>query len=115
MVTVDLDALVDLVNLWIFFSGPHLSLAMNPDVVRLTINNPNLTSITLNAGIQLEQVIVYQGALSAAYVDAICNALDPTATGKVSNIAAPGMAAPTAASLAARNAYIANGNTLVTN
>ena len=113
--TIDLSALVNLDTLNIAFVGPVLSLASNPDLVRLTINNPNLSNISLNAGIQFERVTIFAAALGAAYVDAICNKLDPTVTGKNSNIAGAGVAAPTAASLTARNAYIANGNTLVTN
>ena len=62
-----------------------------------------------------ETVIIIGGSLDEATVDAVFNALDPTVTGKFSTIQGGTNAAPTAASLTNRNAYIANGNTITHN
>jgi hypothetical protein len=78
-------------------------------------NCADLEDVIVPAGVKFKRITVSQcGSLTEASVDALCNALDATATGQASTISA-GVGegpAPTGDSLANRNAYIANGNTL---
>lgn len=83
-------------------------------------NNTTLTTVLLNHGISIGNPFnidsdLSNNAFDVATVDAFCNGLDPLATGGVTDISGGTNAAPTAASLSARNAYIAAGNTLITN
>jgi hypothetical protein len=71
---------------------------------------PNLTTANNPSGSKFANMDIQGAALTSASVDVLCNALDATATGQTSTFT--GTAAATAASLANRNAYIANGNTL---
>jgi hypothetical protein len=71
---------------------------------------PNLTTVNIPSETKFAAMAIEGPALTSASVDVLCNALDATATGQVSVFT--GTVAATAASLANRNAYIANGNTL---
>ena len=80
----------------------------------LEINNiNNLESVSIPPGVRFG--FIFAGGFSPTFqvssVDALCNALDPTATGQVSSICFDTGPAPTAASLANRLAYLVN-NTL---
>ncbi len=83
-------------------------------------NNTTLTTVLLNPGISIGDPMnidsdLSNNAFDVATVDAFCNGLDPLAAGGVTDISGGTNAAPTAASLSARNAYITAGNTLITN
>jgi hypothetical protein len=73
-----------------------------------------LEDVVVPVGVKFKRIVVSNCAsLTEASVDALCNALDATATGQTSTISA-GVGegpAPTAASLANRLAYLVN-NTL---
>jgi hypothetical protein len=72
-----------------------------------------LENVVIPVGVKFKRITVTGGAaLTTASIDALCNALDATATGRVSSISVADGPAPTAASAATRAAYIANGNTL---
>jgi hypothetical protein len=71
---------------------------------------PNLATINNPSGSKFASMQIEGPSLTSASIDVLCNALDATATGQVSTFV--GTAAATAASLANRNAYIANGNAL---
>jgi hypothetical protein len=106
--------------------GPH-SLSFIDGVERTSIEIPDLSgsneSLLINNCSALEDVIIPSGVkfkritvaacqnLTEASVDALCNALDATATGQTSVIEQDFGPAPTAASLANRLAYLVN-NTL---
>jgi hypothetical protein len=78
-------------------------------------NCSDLEDVIIPSGVKFKRIVVVNcPSLTEASVDALCNALDATATGQASTISA-GVGegpAPTAASAANRAAYIANGNTL---
>lgn len=106
--------------------GFALSFLANSGWTTLTL--PDLQgqngALQVSGLVDLEDVIIPSGVLfssitldqcpnlTEASVDALCNALDPSVTGENSDISSDNGPAPTAASLANRNAYIANGNTL---
>jgi hypothetical protein len=72
-----------------------------------------LENVVIPAGVRFKRITVLDcQSLSVASIDALCNALDATATGQTSSISVIDGPAPTAASAATRAAYIANGNTL---
>jgi hypothetical protein len=72
-----------------------------------------LENVVIPIGVKFKSIVVLGcGALTIASIDALCNALDATATGRSSSISVGDGPAPTAASAANRAAYIANGNTL---
>lgn len=93
----------------------NLDLSDNPLMRTITIESPALETVTLHPSTSLSGVNIQGGSLDATTVDIICNALDPSVTGIASGIYGGTNAAPTAASLANRIAYIGNGNTLTTN
>jgi hypothetical protein len=88
--------------------------ALTGSTESLNINNLfTLNAITAPSGLLFKSIqLINVNTIPAAAVDVLCNALDATATGKTSDITSFNGEAPTAASLANRNAYIANGNTL---
>lgn len=97
-----------------------IDLSTLPLIRAKIINNTTLTTVLLNPSISIGDPMNLDSDLSGnafdvATVDAFCNGLSPFATGGVTDISGGTNAAPTAASLAARNAYIAAGNTLITN
>jgi len=111
------DASLDIVD----FIGttPPITSIILPALVgsngTLVISNCTfLENITVPASVKFKRIIVAAAgpSLSVASVDALCNALDATATGQASIIVETEGPAPTAASAANRAAYIANGNTL---
>jgi hypothetical protein len=71
---------------------------------------PFVVNIDVPAGLSFAAIHCEMDSIPSSVVDALCNALDATATGQASTFT--GTAAATSASLANRNAYIANGNTL---
>jgi hypothetical protein len=71
----------------------------------LIIDGVNLTSITIPAGTVWKRIAII-APIDSTSVDALCNALDATATGQTSSFV--GTAAATAASLANRLAYLVN-------
>jgi hypothetical protein len=76
----------------------------------LEVPLPNLTTVNNPSGSKFAEINIKGPVLTSASIDLLCNALDATATGRASLFT--GTAAATAASLANRNAYIANGNAL---
>lgn len=92
-------------------------LTVSPLGILSFIGCVNLTDVTVPLGLSLYRVYAPGASLSAATVDALCNALDPSSPSIAIPIDFSGgsNAAPTAASLAARNAWIAAGGTFLFN
>lgn len=111
----DLSGNAALVYLTLKMLGTTLDLSVQANLRSIVINGISLVDITLHPSMSLADMKIVGAALDTATVDALCNALDPTVTGAVSNISGGTSAAPTAASAANRAAYIANGNSLITN
>ena len=113
--TVDLTAqvLMDYLDL----ASPFLrtvDITNSPLIRQVGITAP-LINFYFVSILGFESINIIGGSLDEATVDAAFNALDPTVTGFNSSIVGGTNAAPSAASLTNRNAYIANGNTITTN
>ncbi|HRH68779.1 MAG TPA: hypothetical protein PLB89_04660 [Flavobacteriales bacterium] len=74
-----------------------------------------LETVVVPMGLQIGNLVGGSCALDVTSMDLLCNALDPTVTGKISTMDGGTNAPPTGTSLANRTAYIGNGNTLATN
>lgn len=115
ILSLDLSANTSIADLTIQAGINGLDLTGFLALRTLRLTCPSLTTVTIPAAAPLREVKAAGAALDVASVDAICNALTSATTGQHSSIAGGTSAAPTAASLTARNNYIAAGNTLVTN
>jgi hypothetical protein len=137
---IDIDGLVSLNNLLIGGDVAEVATPPSGAMTSITLETPsimsftppltvsplgilsfigcvNLTDVTVPLGLSLYRVYAPGASLSAAIVDALCNALDPSSPSIAIPIDFSGgsNAAPTAASLAARNAWIAAGGTFLFN
>ncbi|HRH68777.1 MAG TPA: hypothetical protein PLB89_04650, partial [Flavobacteriales bacterium] len=112
---LDLSGWTALDRLCITLSGTTLDLTGPAylDYLELLYNSA-LETVTVPVGLQIGNFNADGCALNEASVDALCNALDPTVTGRTSLISGGSNAAPTSASQVARDAYDVN-NALYTN
>jgi hypothetical protein len=115
ILSLDLSANTSIADLTIQAGINGLDLTGFLALRTLRLTCPSLTTMTIPAAAPLREVVADGAALDVTSVDAICNALTSATTGQHSSIVGGTSAAPTAASLTARNNYIAAGNTLVTN
>lgn len=92
-----------------------LDLSAQDSLLQLTGSNSAITTVLVHPSMALNQAYMTGCALDATSIDALCNACDASFPNGAINLSGGTNAAPTAASLANRNACAANGWVIVTN